>query len=277
MHFTPVNEALGARVEGADPALLATPEVAAEVAAALDRYSVLVFPELFIDDDRLLALGGHLGSVVHPPHGSIEGYPGIVPISRDPEVYVFAKMASANDYWHADGTSYECPDKATFLAARTAPDVGEGNTEFASAYAAYEALPEEMKARLDGLHVRHTFENAQRHAFPDPSDKQVEMWKRVEGRTHPIVWRRADGRASLLLGSTAESIVELDHDEGRALIAELNEWITQDRFTLTHVWREGDLVIFDNTAVLHRARPYAPTSPRLMHRITLTGEVAVSA
>jgi alpha-ketoglutarate-dependent taurine dioxygenase len=75
----------------------------------------------------------------------------------------------------------------------------------------------------------------------------------------------------MLLGATAQDIVGVDPDEGRALLARLEEWSTQPQFVLRHHWRRGDLVMFDNTGLLHRAMPFEPTSPRLMHRTTLVG------
>ncbi len=211
-----------------------------------------------------------------PAHGAIPGHPEIMPVSHDPQINLFAEVHSANDFWHTDGTSYECPDKATLLTARRAPDLGEGNTEFASTFAAYEAFSVERRLVLEGIRIRHTFASAQRRAFPDPTEKQAAMWARVAPREHPLVWRRPDGRASLLIGSTAEAVVGMAEEESRALLDDLHRWATQPRFTLTHEWTEGDLVIFDNTGLLHRSRPYRASSPRLMHRTTLVGEVAVA-
>jgi len=273
----PILEALGATITGVTGGELTDPAVGAEVSDALDRHSVLVFPELFIDDDDLVALSHHLGEVVVPPlGGGIEGHPEILPICKDPAINKFAEFHKGNDHWHVDGTSYERPDKATLLSAKQAPDEGEGDTEFASMYAAYEALPDDEKAQLEGLRVRHTLAASQRLVYPDPTPEQVATWAKRAPREHPLVWRRADGRASLLLGSTAEAIVDMPEDESRALIDRLMAWSTQERFTLRHRWREGDLVIFDNTALVHRSLPYVATSPRLMHRTTLVGELAVA-
>ena len=275
--ITPLSDLLGARITGAGPSQLTEDDVARQVHDALLRHSVLVFPRLFISDDDLVALGHQLGQVVELPSGSLEGHPGIMVITRDPAVNPLAEMLTANDFWHTDGTSYERPDKATLLTARNAPDPGEGDTEFASTYAAYEALPDEEKERYAGLHVRHSIASIQRCVFPNPTDEQLARWSQVPIREHPLVWRRSDGRASLLIGQTAEAIVGMPEAESTALIAHLNEWATQPRFTVTHQWEEGDLVIFDNTALLHRSRPYQPTSPRRMHRTTLRGEEAVEA
>ena len=94
---------------------------------------------------------------------------------------------------------------------------------------------------------------------------------------HPLVWTRRTGRKSLLLGATAASVVGWPEDRGRALLDRLLEWSTQPQFVLRQQWRKGDLVIWDNTGMLHRALPFEPTSVRLMHRTTLAGEESVSA
>ena len=102
------------------------------------------------------------------------------------------------------------------------------------------------------------------------------LWDRVPAREHPLVWTRPDGRRSLLIGATGGEAVGIPHKEGRALLDRLLAWSTQPRFVLRHRWRKGDLVVWDNTGMLHRALPYAPTSQRLLHRTTLVGELAVS-
>ena len=274
---SPISEALGATVSGASAAGVSTKEVAGQIGDALDRYGVLVIPRLNIGDDDLVALSRRLGNVVIPPHGAIKGYPEIMPVARDPAVDRLAEYRKSNDVWHMDGTSYDAPDKATLLVARRAPDEGEGDTEFVSTYAAYPALPDHEKRQIAGLRVRHTFASAQRKTYPHPTEKQEAEWARVPERVHPLVWRRLDGRSSLVIGSTAEAIEGLPDDEGQSLIDHLTDWATQPRFTIRHTWSEGDLVIFDNTGLLHRSCPYADTSPRLMHRTTLAGEEAFAS
>jgi alpha-ketoglutarate-dependent taurine dioxygenase len=135
-------------------------------------------------------------------------------------------------------------------------------------------LPDDDKGLIDGLRVRHSFTSAQRKIEPDPTDKQLAQWATVPSCEHPLVWKRKDGRRSLVMGSTAEVVLDMPDGESRALLNRLLEWATQPRFTLSHSWSEGDLVIFDNTGLLHRAMPYAADSPRLMHRATVAGEEA---
>jgi alpha-ketoglutarate-dependent taurine dioxygenase len=165
--------------------------------------------------------------------------------------------------------------KATLLAAHHVADTG-GDTEFASTYAAYDALPKDEKAALAGVRVVHSFAAAQRLASPEASEKEQAGWDRVPTHELPLVWSRANGRRSLLLGATTDHVVGLPPDEGRALLDRLLAWATQPQFVVRHTWRRGDLVLWDNTGMLHRAEPYGAESARLMHRTTLRGEEAVA-
>jgi alpha-ketoglutarate-dependent taurine dioxygenase len=162
------------------------------------------------------------------------------------------------------------------LTARAVDPAG-GDTEFANTYAAFAALSEGERSEIAELQVVHTFTHAQSLANPDATAEQRASWDRVPARVHPLVWTRRNGRQSLLLGATAAEIIGWPNDKGRALLDRLLEWSTQPRFTLRHVWREGDLVMWDNTGMLHRALPFEPTSKRLMHRTTLAGDEPVAA
>ena len=89
-----------------------------------------------------------------------------------------------------------------------------------------------------------------------------------------LVWQRRDGRRSLVIGATADHIVGVSADESRELLDELLAWTTQSRFCYTHDWTVGDAVLWDNTAVLHRALPYDPSSDRMLRRTHIKGQEA---
>jgi alpha-ketoglutarate-dependent taurine dioxygenase len=272
--ITPIKDQMGASITGITGAEAATPEVARQLQGAVDEHGVVVLPELNISDDDLAALARLLGEVVLPPYGALADHPEISPVTRDPAVDKLARYREANVNWHIDGTTSEAPDKMTLLTARRTAENGEGNTEFANTYAAYRALPDDDKAMIDTLRVRFSADSAYRKVDPNPTEKQVAQWATVPKSEHPLVWKRQDGRRSLVMGSTAEAVIDMPDDEGKALLRRLLDWATQPEFTLSHSWREGDLVIFDNTGLLHRAMPYSATSPRLMHRATIAGDEA---
>ena len=177
--ITPISDDMGVEIAGITGAEAATPAIAGQIHDALDRYGVVVMPELNISDDDLAALARLLGDVVLPPHGALADHPEISPITRDPSQDLLARYREANVNWHTDGTTSDVPDKLTMLTARRTAENGEGNTEFANTYAAYRELPDDDKALIDGLRVRHSFASAQRKIEPDPTEKQLAQWGTV--------------------------------------------------------------------------------------------------
>lgn len=272
---TPITPAIGLEVTGVPGSELAIAETAKWCRSALNQHGVLLFRESHIGDDDLVTLSRMLGEVVVAPIGGQDGHPEISAVSLDPAKTVLAAYNSGTFHWHIDGATDAIPQKATLLTALEVSSEG-GDTEFANTYAAYEALPDDEKASIADIRVVHSFSTAQALANPDPTDKQRAAWARVPSRVHPLVWNREDGRKSLLLGATAGEVVGMPPAEGRALLDRLLEWSTQPRFALRQHWRRGDLVLWDNTGMLHRAIPYTATSRRLMHRTTLIGEEAVA-
>ena len=272
----PISPALGLEVTGLTTDELVTPEGARKAQEALDRYGVVVYREINIDDDDLLALSRMMGTLVVQPTGEHK-HPEIQTITLDPTKTnaLLASFRQGNFHWHIDGATDERPQKGTLLTAREVDPAG-GDTEFATTYAAYEALSDGEKAEIDSLQVVHSFAHAQSLANPDPTAEERAVWDRVPTRVHPLVWRRRRGRKSLLLGATAAEVVDWPAEKGRELLDRLQDWCTQPRFTLRHKWHRGDLVMWDNTGMLHRALPFEPTSVRLMHRTTLVGEEPVA-
>ncbi|MCK9902648.1 TauD/TfdA family dioxygenase [Frankia sp. Cpl3] len=135
---------------------------------ALEETGVVVFSEASIDDEDLIAFGRLLGNVLPLPMGGHK-YKEIQRITRDASQSRLAAYREATFHWHIDGTTGEVPDKATLLTARQVTDDGEGDTEFANTYAAYEALPEAEKAELADLSALHSFAASQLVAIPNPS------------------------------------------------------------------------------------------------------------
>ena len=271
----PINPEIGLEVTGRAGRELVDPTRAAECQALLDAHGVLVYRDAHIGDADLLAFSAMLGTVVIPRMGGLADQPGVDVISLDPAESPLAAYRRGTVFWHLDGTMDDLPQKATLLTALVVADEG-GDTEFANTYAAYAALSESEKADLADLRVVHSFTAAQLRTTPEPTEEERADWALVPSREHPLVWRRRDGRRSLLIGATADHIVGWPGDESRALLDRLLRWVTQPRFVLRHHWHRGDLVVWDNTGLLHRAIPYEASSHRLLHRTTLTGEEAVA-
>ncbi len=277
MQVTPLSTHVGVEITGVTSADAFDVRVADECRRLLDRHGVVVFREAAIDDDALIEFSSWLGTLAVVPTGE-HARPEIQTITMRPGATnpVLAAYRRGNFLWHIDGATDERPQKGTFLSAIEVDDTGEGGTEFATTYAAYDALTDADKRLIDDLQVVHSFAAAQQRANPDADEAFRATWTRVPDRVHPLVWKRQDGRRSLLLGATAARVVGWSQEDSDALLGRLLEFATQPEFVVHHAWRKGDLVTWDNTGMLHRAMPFEPTSPRLLHRTTLLGEEVVA-
>jgi alpha-ketoglutarate-dependent taurine dioxygenase len=246
---------------------LQTSEVAAQVRRLLMERGVLVFKRIHLTDEQQVSLAGLMGSL------RAEGERGIFKITLDQRANDRADYLKGSFNWHIDGTHDEVPVFASFLSGRTLSTTG-GQTEFANSYAAYAALPQETKQRIAGLKVLHSVEVSMKRAGVEPTEKNLGFWRSLPDKTHNLVWTHRSGRKSLVIGCHASHVVGMDQGEGQKLLQELLDWVTQPKFIYRHEWSEGDLLIWDNTGVLHRVEPYPLDCGRTMHRTTLLGEEA---
>jgi alpha-ketoglutarate-dependent taurine dioxygenase len=239
----------------------------------LEANGVLVFRGLHLDAEAQVAFCRSLGEIDHSSDGH-HPVAGIYPISLDPSKNSSAAYLKATFDWHIDGCTPlggEYPQKATILSAAQVADWG-GETEFANSYQGYDALTEEEQERFGSVRVVHSLAASQRRVTPDPTPEQLARWQSRPTHEHPLVWTHRTGRKSLVLGASADYVVGMDPDEGRALLAELLERATTRDRVYSHAWSVGDTVIWDNRGVLHRAAPYDPNSRREMLRTTVLGD-----
>jgi alpha-ketoglutarate-dependent taurine dioxygenase len=263
---------VGVEVLGVDVERLLTDEAMPDwIHTTLDANGVLVFRDLHIDDTSQVEFSKRLGRV--EVFGKGENAE-IFRVTLDPAKNRAATYLRGTFDWHIDGLTDDIPIMATVLAAHAVAESG-GGTEFASTYAAYDALSEEEKERYEDIKVVHTIEAAQRRLEPDPTPEMVELWRKRQAKEQPLVWRHRNGRRSVVLGPTADHVVGMNPYEGNALLDEILTKATAPEMVLRHDWRLGDMVIWDNRGVLHRALPYDSDSPRDMHRTTLTGDEAI--
>jgi alpha-ketoglutarate-dependent taurine dioxygenase len=269
-----LTESVGAEVLGADADRLVSDDAfAAAVLEALEDNGVLVFPGLGLNPEAQVAFCRRLGEVDHSSDGH-HPVAGIYPITLDKSKNSSADYLRATFDWHIDGcTPIEdtFPQMATVLSAVQVADRG-GETEFASSYAAYDVLSDGEKERHGSLRVVHSLEASQRRVTPNPSPELVARWRARRTHEHPLVWTHRTGRKSVVLGASADYVVGMDVDEGRALLAELLDRATGADKVYSHHWSVGDTVIWDNRGVVHRAAPYDPDSPREMLRTTVLGD-----
>ncbi len=260
---------VGAQIVGVDrDRLLGDDALPASILETLEAHGVLVFRDLHIDDATQVAFSRRLGRVEVFGKGE---HPEIFRITLDPARNPMAAYLRGTFDWHIDGCTDDVPIMATILSAHAVAESG-GETEFASTYTAFDDLSDEEKERCLSLRVVHSFEAAQRMINHNPSPEELALWRKRPPKEHPLAWTHISGRRSLVLGATASHVAGLDMEEGRALLADLLERATAPERVYRHEWAVGDLVIWDNRGVLHRACPYDAASPRDMHRTTLHGE-----
>ncbi|HVO25045.1 MAG TPA: TauD/TfdA family dioxygenase [Candidatus Margulisiibacteriota bacterium] len=286
--FVPLTPRIGAKVLLSREEVL-TPANADEIHEALERYGVLVFPEIGLDDEEQIAFSNNLGEIVPigglRPDGSRDP---VYKISVDPKVNPSGAEYIKNTIgWHIDGLFEDGPPpKATLLSGRRLSTTG-GQTEFCSTYAAYDDLPAAERDYYEVLRIAHTLEASYRATHPNPSAQEQAAWRKVEAqrhrmgrrgeKEHPVVWHHCSGRKSLVLGVSVDHVVGLPDGESRALLRKLSDHATRREIVYRHEWTVGDLLMWDNCGVMHRVIPYDADSGRLMHRTTLSGVEPIKA
>lgn len=255
-------------------------DIVAAVEEALLRYGVLVFREQNITDEQQLAFTRRFGELQATEFAA----PGS---TADPHVYWFSNldeagnvlprsaermaMLSLNERWHTDNSFWAVPPAASILSARRIPQSG-GDTFYASMTVAYNALPAQRKGELESLRAIHDYRHALSYAGNiGASEEELAAVPPVEHplvRDHPVT-----GAKSLYVSSgRIREVVGLDEEEGRALAEELVAWATRPAYVYRHVWRQYDVVMWDNRCVLHRAEGFSGDEPRVMHRTTVAGD-----
>jgi alpha-ketoglutarate-dependent 2,4-dichlorophenoxyacetate dioxygenase len=262
----PVTQSFAAELGDVD---LSRPLDASEVAAikaAFAQYAVLIFPEQQLSQDQHLDFAKHFG----PLETTIAlfrkdtklrlraEFADVSNLSPDNEVWGKDSRQRmfqlGNRLWHTDSSFKLLPALASLLYARSIPPIG-GHTEFTDERAAYDALSDATKRRLDSLVAEHSiFTSRARLGFSNFSDEErqgLPPVPQVLVRTIP-----ESGRKALYLASHAGRILGMPEQEGRALIDELVAHATQRQFVYTHRWRVHDLVIWDNRCTMHRGADF---------------------
>jgi alpha-ketoglutarate-dependent 2,4-dichlorophenoxyacetate dioxygenase len=254
---------------------------------AINQHGVLVFPGQFITDEQQMAFSHRFGELETTVKVYRKDYVPRLDVhvsdvsNLDQNNQIRRKddrlrlNGLGNRLWHSDSSFKRVPARFSLLSARAIPSEG-GETQFADMRAAWDALPDRMKARLEGLICEHTqlFSRA-RIGFTDWSEEErakMAPVPQVLVRTHP-----GSGRKSLFLSSHAGRIRGMEEPEARMMLMDLVEHATQREFVHTHRWTVGDLVMWDNRCTMHRAREYDDTQVRDMHRTTVSDGVPTVA
>ena len=277
MRTIPLTPLFAARIEGVDVARGIDGATMAGLRDALDRFAVLVLPGQVIDDQAQIAFSQGFGALEMTRPGALGAGSAVIVLSNiGPGGEIAAPSDKqllnnkANRHWHHDSSFKPIPARASLLSAREIPSAG-GNTEFAFMRGAFAALDAAEQARLRGMVALHDFGWSRGRVDPT-------LVTEAEKTQHPavrqaVVLEENPYGPALYLGAHARSIDGMTEVESRALIDRLMAHATEDRFIYSHRWSPGDLLIWDNRAVLHRATPFASTTERRhMVRTTVAGQ-----
>jgi alpha-ketoglutarate-dependent 2,4-dichlorophenoxyacetate dioxygenase len=269
----------GVEIVGIDVAKPIDDATFAEIRAALDEHSLLLFRGLDMTDERQIAFSERFGPLLRATSNNPGGG---TPFSRqsnlDMKTGAFIpagdkrmRYQKANEAFHSDGSYRVVPALCSLLSGRVVPPVA-GATEFTTMRGVWDALPADKQRMLEGLVAEHSLFYSRSLVDPtvmnDEQKKEMPPVRQAVVRTNPV-----NGREAVFLGAHASHIVGWPVEEGRKLIGEIMTLAAEPRFVYSHPWREGDLVVYDNRCLLHRATPYdIAQHRRILQRTTVSDE-----
>ena len=277
--FRKLHSHFAAEVSPVDLRRVHDRETLAAIRGGMDEYAVLVFREQPFTDGEQLDFAQRLDGVLHTKLGISAlqknrlGNEALGDISNLDENGEIMKSDNrrrmyglGNRLWHTDASFQDPAGRYSMLSAKVVPPV-DADTEYADMRAAYDALPEEEKARLEGLRVHHSIAYSRQTLGFEFSESEQDALK---GAIHPLVRTiPRSKRRSLYVASHASRIMDWPVPEGRLLLRDLIEHATRPEFVYRHQWRVGDLVIWDNRATMHRARAFDDAKHRReLRRVT---------
>ena len=261
-HTRQLSDGVGVALAGLQIRKGATPEIINMIVSLLYRHAVVCIPGQELTPGELAGFGARFGQLIH--HNEVDlrldGLPGVMSLSnadgRDD------RQLNGGAHWHTDLVHTVEPASFTMLNAVAVPPSG-GGTLFANQVAAYEALPETMQRRADTMTVIHCYEGR--------TDGTMPLVRHPLVRPHPVTGRRALYGAA----DTGVGIEGMSDDDARQFLLELAEHATAQRFVYRHGYHKHDVVIWDNSQLLHCAerleRSRSPEQHRIMHRVSVRG------
>jgi taurine dioxygenase len=275
MQIRPLTDATGAEATGIDLSRPVSDSDRLALNAAFTAHSVLVIRGQALEPAQMLAAVELFGPVFqqHNSRFALPDCPLIHYISNQ-DRFPDGRRYIPGEGWHTDHSNDVRPPKATVLHAVTLPDQG-GDTQFANMAAAYEALPGAVKAQLEGLMAIHVYQSS--HSARKLMGLSEANRERVPNAVlHPLVRTHPEtGRRSVYINPIRiEGIVGMDHREALPLLEDLLAHATAERFQYRHRWQQGDLVIWDNRCLLHKANgDYDMEQTRYLYRVMLQGDM----
>jgi taurine dioxygenase len=279
IEIVPTGAVLGAEVRGLDLKSLDDAQFEA-LKRAWHRHEVLLIRGQTLADQDLIAFSRRFGDLDWAPvqetgRRFVEGLPEIYIVSNvkmngEP----IGSLGAGEAVWHTDMSYLDKPPMASTLYALEVPPSG-GNTSFCSMYAIHEALPGELKRRIAGLRIKHdgTYNSG---GFLRQGVTPTDDPRASPGAVHPLVCTHPDtGRQMLYLGRRRNAyLVGLELAQSEALLDELWSFVDRPQFKWEHVWKVGDLVMWDNRCTMHRRDPFDDTTRRIMHRTQIKGSAS---
>jgi len=274
---TPTGAGLGAEIKGVDLKMIDA-RVFADIKRAWTGNLVLLFRGQKLDDEQLIAFSKRFGALDFAPvqetgRRFVEGYPEIYVVSNVIENGVpIGSLGAGEAVWHTDMSYIPDPPKASILYALEVPPAG-GKTWFINMYSAYEALPDSLKRRIQGLKIKHdgTYNSG---GYVRQGVEAVDDPLRSPGEVHPLVITHPDSkRRALYLGRRRNAyIIGLPLAQSESLLDDIWHHAARDEFTWGNDWRVGDLVLWDNRCTMHRRDAFDDKTRRIMHRTQVKGE-----
>jgi taurine dioxygenase len=276
---TRISDVAGARITGLDLSQPISREIADAIIRAMETYHILVFPNQDLTKEQQYQFTLNFGE--------IEGHVGLLANGEKyPIVHTVTNLdektgkpterptTDGNYFWHTDKSYHDVPSLLTMLHAIQVPPKG-GDTLFANMVMAYEDLPDAEQQSLAGLRAIHSWEASRRNTGNMPATEAQK--KERPPVSHPLVRTHSNGSKSLYLGIHISHIEGMDYNQGRALLADLLTRATAEPYVYRHQWHKGDLTLWDNRVLLHRADRNFDMSalPRVLHRTVVRGTVPV--
>lgn len=284
MFVVPSGAALGAEIRGVDLSKPLDVRTIEGIMAAWDQHLVLVFRGQNLNDPQLIAFSRHFGDLDPPgpnPYGApfLPEFPELNVISnvKDEQGRPIGNLGAGEAVWHADMTYIDNPPKAAILYALEVP-VGQGDTYFANMVRAYDDLPEDLKAQIEGksaIHdAAHNSAGMLRKGYTEVTDV-----RETPGARHPLVRRDpATGRRALFLGRRPNAyVLGMEPADSDKLLDRLWAHATRPEYAWSHKWQPGDVLMWQNLWVLHRRDGFDPDARRILHRTQIKGDQPVLA
>lgn len=276
----PTGACLGAEIEGVNLAMPLSATRFAEILDAFHRHGVLCFRRQKLTPEQLVAFSARFGAldVHHMTEHTLPHLPQVRILSNVVKEGKAVGIAHGGMHWHSDLSYKREPALATLLYGLECPPEG-ADTLFADMYAAYEELPPELKAKLQGRRAVHDRGFRYAQLYPNRPPLTPEQIAKVPPVEHPIVRiHPATRKPSLYMAKDVVSkIVGMPYEDGRTLIDQLEDFATRSRFVYAHKWQPNDLIVWDNRCTLHRATPYDSKYRRTLQRTQVKGEIPIPA